>query len=515
MLTILRTPKLSQRQTACNVIGNALTSKLDTLQPLTDFFLAALEENKRFRSARQHTHPFTSPIFKVVQLLKAHPALKELSAEQAWERLDETVKPNWQTLFPEAEVPSLEFITAWNQVKMPGNVPFWQRIEVCTINKPLKLAKASVVEGYERYLGIAFHCQKLRNDKDILLPVKEVSVLLTKQMEKPISEQLVSYYSGKARNDGYLKLVAKAHHPSGKAARYRFDLSRFTDAGVEKMIDPSLDEQASSGFSHGSQGTQGSEGSQGSEDNDKTSVFDAGISENTNQTQQEEKEDNKEKKISKDIVISSNEAGKNLSLVEFAAARLRDVIGGWQKPLTAKERGQLKNLANVLGARTRDVIDYAFSNWWKFAEEAKGDAGLKSFPTTPQIWFLLQHCQVAVNQLEAKEAELVESEEPIDQFVKIPHPVQVQVVKEKPFTATPAQVAKIMAAETDEELDAVFAEIDAEKAKDSHGGEMVVQSSANAEIKTQHAVAQLVAVSPKEKPYKPTMQDLEEALRDD
>lgn len=75
--------------------------------------------------------------------------------------------------------------------------------------------------------------------------------------------------------------------------------------------------------------------------------------------------------------------------------------GKWQKALTQKERGQLKMLANVLGPLTNEVIGWAVANWWKFASKAQTEAGLPCFPGQPHIGFLLAHCAVAVNQMQA------------------------------------------------------------------------------------------------------------------
>jgi hypothetical protein len=87
--------------------------------------------------------------------------------------------------------------------------------------------------------------------------VKILSGLLTALMGKQVSEQSVSHYCQQAKNNGYIKLTAKANQASGKAAQYRCDLTRFTDAGVE--LDPSLttNQSAASNFSQGIHGSKG------------------------------------------------------------------------------------------------------------------------------------------------------------------------------------------------------------------------------------------------------------------
>jgi hypothetical protein len=92
-------------------------------------------------------------------------------------------------------------------------------------------------------------------------------------------------------------------------------------------------------------------------------------------------------------------------------SRLKEIYPqDWQKPLTAKERGQLKDLANVLGASTNEAIEWTIRNWSKFASSVSIGVSL-SYPSKPQIGFLLVHCAVAMNlmrrqaELAAKEAE--------------------------------------------------------------------------------------------------------------
>jgi hypothetical protein len=73
----------------------------------------------------------------------------------------------------------------------------------------------------------------------------------------------------------------------------------------------------------------------------------------------------------------------------------------WQKPLTQKERGQLKNLANALGPLTNEVMDWALENWSDFASTAATQSGVNGYPSAPHIGFLLAHCGVAVNQMKS------------------------------------------------------------------------------------------------------------------
>jgi len=71
---------------------------------------------------------------------------------------------------------------------------------------------------------------------------------------------------------------------------------------------------------------------------------------------------------------------------------------GYQKPVTQKEAGQLKQLSTYLGEQVRPVMAYAVEHWWKFASRAGAEAGIP-FPASPHIGFLLKHHAVAVNLL--------------------------------------------------------------------------------------------------------------------
>jgi hypothetical protein len=79
-------------------------------------------------------------------------------------------------------------------------------------------------------------------------------------------------------------------------------------------------------------------------------------------------------------------------------------FGGFQKALTGKECGQLKQLHKQLGEQTRPVISYVIGHWWKFASRAATSAGISSWPVDPHIGYLLKYHAVAVNLLSSKQA---------------------------------------------------------------------------------------------------------------
>jgi len=98
-------------------------------------------------------------------------------------------------------------------------------------------------------------------------------------------------------------------------------------------------------------------------------------------------------------ILQAKEPSPHGSLVAYWKSRCHTVSGEYQHHLTGQEGGQLKHLSKFLGEQTRPVIDYAVTNWWKFASLAALKAGLKTWPTAPHIGYLLKHYHVAVNLL--------------------------------------------------------------------------------------------------------------------
>jgi len=208
---------------------------------------------------------FTSPLFNLARRLKSHPELKHRTGKDAFTYLEAAINPEWGKLFPNVPLPSLEFVTAWEQINIPHGTPPLEIVRK-HLGVPLKLRAEPICEGYHCYLAVAFYLQRLTPRRDILLPVETLSGILTSELGKAVSAQSVSYYCRQAKIDGYLKLIAKAHHSSGKAARYRFDLSRFTEGGEElEDVDNTAGLTPLTGhFNHGNHGSHGNHGIHGS-----------------------------------------------------------------------------------------------------------------------------------------------------------------------------------------------------------------------------------------------------------
>ena len=148
--------------------------------------------------------------------------------------------------------------------------------------------------------------------------------------------------------------------------------------------------------------------------------------------------------------------------------RLVTVLSQSPKNLSGKEHGQLKNFKTCVGTdKAKKIIDYAVAHWQKFAEAAAANEGLKSFPSSPHIGFLLKYHSTAEKLQSAAEASVATPTKlPAGSPLTANDETELQKVdqsQEKPFTTTPELFAKLIATETDEEWEKVMEEIEAQK----------------------------------------------------
>jgi hypothetical protein len=113
--------------------------------------------------------------------------------------------------------------------------------------------------------------------------------------------------------------------------------------------------------------------------------------------------------------------------------------GGFQKALTGKECGQLKQLHKKLGEQTRPVISYVISHWWKFASSAAASSGITSWPVDPHIGYLLKHHGVAMNLLMSKQALPPPAAEPLP-----PPAINCSGAEEQPYVPSPQELTELL-----------------------------------------------------------------------
>jgi hypothetical protein len=99
-----------------------------------------------------------------------------------------------------------------------------------------------------------------------------------------------------------------------------------------------------------------------------------------------------------DILRRGRQPSDKAALPALWLRVVHESFGGFQKPLTAKERGQLTHLSKALGDRTRPLIEGVVAKWGKFASRVEQARGTSS-PNVPTIGFLLKHFDVAVDLL--------------------------------------------------------------------------------------------------------------------
>lgn len=120
--------------------------------------------------------------------------------------------------------------------------------------------------------------------------------------------------------------------------------------------------------------------------------------------------------------------------------------GGFVKPLTAVEQGQLKHVYRELHEKTVPVLRWAIENWQKFAMEAAAKKGIAAAPQQPVPGFFLQHYEVAVQLIaEAAQKQVVVSAPKIPQAVTQEAPVSVDNSPGSESFASEADIADTLA----------------------------------------------------------------------
>ncbi|MFZ0663898.1 MAG: hypothetical protein WAM66_14500 [Acidobacteriaceae bacterium] len=127
---------------------------------------------------------------------------------------------------------------------------------------------------------------------------------------------------------------------------------------------------------------------------------------NPKSKQEECEKENKKTKENKNPALNEENVSKKTQTPELFHQVTVDLARIWTqlvaesggatvKPVTHKERGQLKKIYSDLGLDFVPVLTWAVKNWQKFATESKYSAGLSCWPLDPHIGFLLKHEAIA------------------------------------------------------------------------------------------------------------------------
>jgi hypothetical protein len=136
----------------------------------------------------------------------------------------------WAVYFPEIENAREEFIVAWSQVRVPAKNVF-NVVSRAELISPLNPAKRWS-ESYARFVGWAYHWQKINGDKALAIAQVRWG------RELGVSQTCVSQYCRWARQAGFLTQTAEGRPGQRRAAYYRFHVERFdSDTGEEIVTD--------------------------------------------------------------------------------------------------------------------------------------------------------------------------------------------------------------------------------------------------------------------------------------
>jgi hypothetical protein len=145
-------------------------------------------------------------------------------------------------------------------------------------------------------------------------------------------------------------------------------------------------------------------------------------------------------------IVALTKSKKSVSSMEFRWHSAMKMFGKeYQAPLSVKEKSQLKRLGLLLGDQKFQVLDWCLENWLKFAGPASAEAGLNSYPQTPNVGFLLKYHAYAVNKLQsiAKTANTVDKY--ADPVITSSYTPPIVSEEDKPYVPSDEEFAKIMA----------------------------------------------------------------------
>ncbi|MDY7107510.1 MAG: hypothetical protein SYC29_02635, partial [Planctomycetota bacterium] len=201
-----------------------------------------------------------SDLWAFTRMMKAHPALKDQSAEHALREIERviaqwpfipteeftqdvaksrsiSVKATvrwwcWFHVWPEDA--RVEFLSNWDAVRcIPGHTPLDGAIEQAERHRiSFSDEQLSInTVGYQRFLSIAGWLQVTRGNRNILLPCEKLSEPLR------VKPGTISRYRKFAMDDGFLRLMKRHSFKDREATEFRFDVSRV----------PMLEERAQKG----------------------------------------------------------------------------------------------------------------------------------------------------------------------------------------------------------------------------------------------------------------------------
>ena len=190
--------------------------------PLAEYVVTAAKANQCVLDATAQGDPWFSSLWYFVRLMKAHPQLEGLTADEALACVTGVLNG----LQVQAHA---GFWTEDSDVEfLPGSSPLETAIEEAR-RRPVEPARCAGgrMPGYRLFVSVAVHLQAVVGDRNIMLPCAELGRRLFPDLPIGAARMQVSRMRQLAVADGYLDVVKEHRFRSkGRSAAMEFRVRR-------------------------------------------------------------------------------------------------------------------------------------------------------------------------------------------------------------------------------------------------------------------------------------------------
>jgi hypothetical protein len=92
----------------------------------------------------------------------------------------------------------------------------------------------------------------------------------------------------------------------------------------------------------------------------------------------------------------TNQPQKTRALAAMWQATNSQQYSKYQKPLTARDQRELRELCKQVGERAAEIMTFTIRNWARFTYKAQLQNSLIETPQSPSLSFLLKHHAIAI-----------------------------------------------------------------------------------------------------------------------
>jgi Primase C terminal 1 (PriCT-1) len=187
------------------------------------------------REALRKADGWMGAAFTFARYLKGHPRLRDLTPQEAADRVDEMLDEllpgsanPWVDLLGDADSagnpcdPFEDFVHAWDHVKYPAGATALEMATRLAESHPLPMSEYARPrwERYRRFVCICHWLQALQREGNIFLSVRKFGEILG------TDKTTISHYRQRAEEDGYLIKVRE--HAGRMATEYQFNPEKLT-----------------------------------------------------------------------------------------------------------------------------------------------------------------------------------------------------------------------------------------------------------------------------------------------